>query len=122
MSSCSIVLAIALVGCSATAADPVSPRAGNIRVSPIAAVVQVSETQTFKAYVVDSTGRRLGPATVTWTSSLPAIATIAESGVATGSLPGQTTIRAIAGKGVVDSAVLVVIPNLEVGNRTRGIP
>ena len=120
MSSRPMWLALVLAGCGAGATDPISPPGAGIRVSPIAAVVQASQTQTFKAYLVDSTGRHLGPATVRWTSSLPAIATMTQSGVATGSLPGQTTIRAIAENGAVDSAALVVIPNLEVGNHVRG--
>jgi len=122
VSSRSIFLAFALVACSAGATDPIPSLATGISISPVAAVVQVSQQQAFAAFFVDSTGRHLGPATVRWTSSYSTIAVIGQTGVATGSLPGATTIHANAGNGLADSAQLVVIPNFEVGNRTRGIP
>jgi Bacterial Ig-like domain (group 2) len=118
MSSRSIFLALALLGC-ASAIDPVPSSATAISISPLAAVVQVSQHQSFGAFFVDSTGRHLGPATVRWSSSYSMIATIGQTGVATGSLPGATTIHAVASNGLADSAQLVVIPNFEVGDRAR---
>ena len=121
MSSRSIFLAFALVACSAGATDPRPSLATGISISPVAAVVQVSQQQAFAAFFVDSTGRRLGPASVTWNSSESKVASIGHTGLATGWLPGATTIRAVATNGAADSSQLVVIPNFEVGNRTRGV-
>ena len=121
MSSRTILLAFVLLGCSASPTDPIA-LSTQIAISPKAALVQVSQSQSFAAFFVDSTGRRLGPATVKWSSSLPIIASIGQTGTATGTLSGATTIRAIATNGAADSAVLVVIPSLAAGNRMRGLP
>jgi hypothetical protein len=80
----------------------------SLSVTPATATTGLSGTISFHAVVTlsDATTQDVS-ATATWTSSSPAIATVASTGVATGVAPGMTTIRAAVGS-VSGSAALTI--------------
>ena len=88
-----IGIALLLVGCS-------NPLAVSISVAPTSQTVAVSQTAQFTALGVFGHGSNHPSTTqdvttsATWTSSVPGVATISSSGVATGVAAGTTTITA----------------------------
>jgi hypothetical protein len=90
--------------------DPVSTGAAiaSISVSPASPLLTaLGLTQQFAASARDANGRVLTGKQIAWTSSTPGVASIEESGVATGMSNGSTTIRASA-EGVSGTASLTV--------------
>jgi uncharacterized protein YjdB len=67
----------------------------------------VSATGTLTATLKDAAGNVLTGRTVTWTSSLGAIATVSSTGVVTGQSPGTATITATS-EGKTGTATVVV--------------
>ena len=65
-----------------------------INLTPVTATIAVNGTQQFTAVGKDSGGNTVNGATFTWSSSNPAVATISNSGLATGMTAGTTTITA----------------------------
>jgi len=72
-------------------------------------LIMLRDTVTFSALVQDSRGNAVTGGTLTWTSSVPAIATIDSTGLATAVRNGTTTITATADV-VSGTRVLVVRP------------
>lgn len=84
--------------------------AAQVIVTPDSAAIPVGGTQQFTATVLDLHGNPLA-ASVTWSSSAPAVATVDGTGLATGVSVGSTTITATA-QAASGSATLVVFnPN-----------
>jgi hypothetical protein len=81
--------------------------AGAVVVSPALDTIPVGQTAQFTASVTDLHGNPLPSATVTWSSSAPAVATVDANGLATGVSIGTATITATSG-GASGSATLVV--------------
>jgi hypothetical protein len=65
-------------------------------VSPIDSLLAVGRTTQLTATARDDTGAPV-TATITWSSTNPAAATVSTSGLVTGVGPGATTIRAVSG-------------------------
>lgn len=89
----------ALAGRTASAKITVpSATVQKLTVTPASATTGISGTIAFRAVVTlsDATTQDV-TATATWTASNPGIATVANSGIATGVAPGMTTIRAVVG-------------------------
>jgi hypothetical protein len=81
--------------------------AGAVVVSPSEATVRVGETQGFVATVQDLHGAPLEGYAVTWSSDDEAVATVDESGLATGVSQGEATITARTGLAEGSAQLLV---------------
>jgi hypothetical protein len=80
----------------------------NIEVTPSATTLGSGTTQAFKAVGTFSDGSSQDVTSVSqWTSSATGVATVNQSGVATGASPGQTNVTATF-NGVSNTAVLTV--------------
>ena len=107
-----LLLAAALGACGksepVTAPPPPPPTVTEIVVSPRSDSVAVGDTVRLTA--TPSTADRVpAPATIAWTSSNKAIATVDTSGLVTGVAVGQVSIKAASGL-VSDSATILVKP------------
>lgn len=74
--------------------SPPSGTITTITISPATATIAVNGTQQYTAVGKDSNGNTVNGATFTWASSVPAVATVNNSGLATGVAAGTTTITA----------------------------
>ena len=91
-----------------------------VTVTPSPSAVALGGTRAFTATQKDAAGTTVTGA-ITWTSSEPTTATInATSGVATGTLPGTTTITATAANGVTGTSVLTVTAAGDIATVTVG--
>ncbi|HWT02842.1 MAG TPA: lamin tail domain-containing protein [Pyrinomonadaceae bacterium] len=84
------------------------PAVARVEVTPETATIPVGGTQQFTARAFDAGNNEITGLTFTWTSSNTGVATVDQSGVATGVGTGTTTIRASAG-GKNDTAALTVV-------------
>ena len=80
----------------------------SISLSPLSQSIQTGQTQQFLATAKDVNGNSIPNAAFTWILSQPAIARITSSGLATGLLPGATTITATSGGVSSNSSTLTV--------------
>ena len=89
-----LCLGTLLVGCAASGLD-------SVQVTPSAQALAVGQTAQFTALGTFGNAKHASQAnitnSVTWSSSIPAVATISASGVATAVGPGTTTITANGG-------------------------
>jgi uncharacterized protein YjdB len=76
-----------------TVTPPAAPVA-TVTVAPSTATVFVLGTTTLTATMKDATGNPLTGRSVSWSTSNPLVATVTQSGVVTGVLPGTATITA----------------------------
>jgi len=107
-------------GLTAWAGVMVTPRPSvSVAVSPTSASVAAGDTIILSATVRDATGRVIRFPSVTWTSSAPAVATVAPNGAGnlgagvatvTGVSPGSATITATSGTASGTAAVTVIPP------------
>ncbi len=84
-----------------------------VRIAPVSSTIMVGSSTTLQATVLDATGAAVEGATVTWTTSNAAIASVGGSGVVTGIAAGSTTITAAVSTSagtVSGSAVVQVLP------------
>jgi hypothetical protein len=81
--------------------------AATLVVSPSEASVEVGETQAFVATLQDLHGAPLDGYSVTWSSDDEAVATVDETGLATGVSEGEATITATAGLATGSAQLLV---------------
>jgi uncharacterized protein YjdB len=95
--------ALSNVASGTTAALPVA----TVTVSPATASIGVGATQPFTAALKDANGNTLTGRVVSWSSSSPAVATIASNGMATAVAVGTTTITATS-EGRSGTATLTV--------------
>lgn len=101
-----VVPVLWMVACSAPTL-PDATKTG-VRVRPSNSTILVGQSVPLDATTIDANGDSLGPATVTWKSSKPSVASVSESGVATGLAAGVTTVVATTAKGATDSATIIV--------------
>jgi len=98
----------AACGDGTTAPPPDPPRATTIAVSPATAELAVpGATVQLSAEVLDQNGQVMAGATVTWSSSTAAVATVDGSGLVRDAGPGTATITATAGDASATSAITV---------------
>ncbi len=77
-----------------------------IVVSPASSYIAINGTQTYTATAQDAKGKTISGATFTWASTAPDVASIDNSGVATGHIAGTAQITASA-SGVISSAAML---------------
>lgn len=83
---------------------------GSVTVAPPTATIDVGDTQTFTATLLDLHGDPVTcPTTLAWSSGDPDVATTTNAGVATGVAPGTVVITAACGT-VTGTASLEVLP------------
>jgi uncharacterized protein YjdB len=80
-----------------------------IEVEPTTAAIQAGGTQQFSARAFDQNNNEISGVTFTWASSNANVATINQSGLATGANTGTTNITASSGNVTSNAAVLTVI-------------
>ena len=111
---------------SAIASVTVQQVADSITVSPDVVVLDApGDTMTVVAVVLDALGTAIDGASVTWTSSVPAVATVSDTGLITAIGQGTSAISAEAGTIVTSLAVTVTNPAAMisvVGRRNRTAP
>jgi hypothetical protein len=96
-----------VAACSSDLTDPGTPTVVSVAVSAPFTTITVASTVQVTANPLDQQGRTVSGATVTWSSSSAAVATVSNTGLVTGVAEGVATIRATAsGKtGEVDITV-----------------
>src|SRR6266571_4834515 len=98
-------------GKSGTAAVTVAPvPVASVTVAPSSATILVGATVQLTATPKDSAGNLLSGRTVTWSTSVPAVATVSSSGVVTGVATGSAAITATSEGKNGTSAITVVTP------------
>ena len=110
-------------GKSGTSAITVYVPVASVTVAPGSAAILPTQTQTFTATTKDAGGNVLTGRLVTWGSSVPGVATVNSSGVATAVGQGTTTITASSeGKsGTASLTVLVPVANVLVSPTTDSL-
>ncbi|HUQ32902.1 MAG TPA: Calx-beta domain-containing protein [Pyrinomonadaceae bacterium] len=93
----------------------------SITVTPSPATIPVTGQQQFTAKGFDQFGNEITGLTFTWESTNTSIATVDQTGLATGIAQGQTTIKATSG-GVSGTATLNVTPPTVVINEVLADP
>ena len=106
--ACPILVALAACGGSDASTGSSRPVVATVSVSAPTQSIFVGATAAMTATARDKNGSIVSGRAVTWTTSNAAIASITQSGVATGLAPGQTDVRA-AIDGVVGSAPITVL-------------
>ena len=81
--------------------------AASVTVNPGTLSLNVAQTGTLTAVVMDASGNVLGGRPVTWSSSSPLVASVSTFGVVTGLIPGTTTITATSGSASGTASVTV---------------
>jgi hypothetical protein len=110
------VLALAVcVGCSGSKTSnstPITPTPvpTSISILPPTATIDVQGTQQFNATVKDQNGVVMNTP-VTWASNPTSYASITQSGLATGLIPGETNITASVGTLTMGALVYIIEPN-----------
>jgi len=94
-------------GVSGSATVTVSQTADAVVVTPETATIDAGQSQAFTAAVQDANGNAIAGATVNWSSSDEAVATIDPTGTATGQASGTATLTAVS-DGVSGTATLTV--------------
>jgi hypothetical protein len=94
--------------CNDNDEPPPPQEVASVAVSPASATVVVGVTQTFSAAAFDAANQPVAGATFTWSTTVPTVAGVNASGVATGLTPGDAGIVATAANGVADTAELHV--------------
>ena len=102
-----VLILACTVACSAPT-PPDGPQA-TIRVSPHSATIEVGQTEQLSAATLNAGGDSTGLATVTWTSSVTLVGSVAGDGVVTGVSPGVTMVVAANSTGPQDSAQITVV-------------
>jgi DNA/RNA endonuclease G (NUC1) len=94
--------------CNDNAEPPPEDPVASIVVIPANATVQQGGSAQFTAMARNEAGDPINNVTFTWSSSAEPIATVSQSGLATGVLAGETSIIATAENGVAGAATLTV--------------
>jgi alpha-tubulin suppressor-like RCC1 family protein len=97
-------------GRTATAAITVRMPVATVEVTPSTATVVVGGTQQLTAVLKDAAGGTLIGPTVTWSSSVPAVATVSSTGFVAAVAVGTVTITATS-EGRSATAVLTIVPS-----------
>src|SRR5579871_1775381 len=101
-----VVLVLGMVACSAPTPPDITKT--GVRVRPSKSTILVGQSVPLNATTIDVLGDSLGPATVTWKSASPSVASVSDSGVATGLAAGIAIVVATTAKGAKDSATIIV--------------
>ena len=107
-----ILGALALLALAACSDDPMTGPGGeqavaSIVLEPAAAMFAIGATQTLQATPKDRTGATVPNVALTWTSSVPSVASVSGSGVATAAGDGNTMIT-VTGGGVSATTTVAV--------------
>ncbi len=103
------LLSVVLTGCGGgTSATTATTTVATITVTPKTASVAVDQFQTFSATAQDSSGSNVSGVAFSWTSSAPAVASIASGGVSQSHSVGTTQITASA-SGVTSAPVTLTV-------------
>jgi len=97
-----LVLALTVVGCGGGEATPTTlppspPTVAIISVSPTTLALVPGESQVLAAVARDAGGATIVGVAITWSSSAPSVATIANDGRVTALTPGSATVTATSG-------------------------
>jgi len=92
-----------------------------VRITPGFATIGVGATVTLAGNLVDANGTVTGPASATWTSRSPGVASVSTAGVVTGVSAGAAVIVATGASGGSDSVIVRVagagsVPVAAIGN------
>src|SRR5438445_731383 len=98
-------------GCNLAVSSWTPPPVATGRVRPAAASVAVGATLPLTATLRDSAGNVLSGRSVSWTSSTPALATVAPTGFVTGVAVGAATITATSAGKSGTAALTVTLPS-----------
>ena len=98
-------------GCNLAVSSWTPPPVATVTVSPAAANVAVGATLPLTATLRDSAGNVLSGRSVSWTSSTPALATVAPTGFVTGVAVGAATITATSAGKSGTAALTVTLPS-----------
>ena len=96
--------------CNDNDEPPPPQEVASVTVSPASATVVQGATQTFTATAFDAANQPVPGATFTWSTTVPTVASVSASGVATALTPGDAGIVATAANGVAATADLHVDP------------
>jgi uncharacterized protein YjdB len=99
-------------GHSGSATVAVLQQANSTSVLPATASIERGATQAFTASSADSNGNPVAGLTPVWTVDPGGVATIAQTGVATGQVVGATHVHGASGGHTGDAALTVVIPGV----------
>lgn len=100
----------ALIACGDGGGSPTEPPpvASSITLSPASgALPALGATLQFSAQVRDQYGQVMAGASMTWSTSLPSVATVSPSGLATAVSNGSTTITAVSGSASGTASLVV---------------
>lgn len=118
------LLAAALLAACGGGESSGPPKVAQVVLNALASQVEVGATIQFVATARDSKGNALVGRTATWTSSAPATASVDQSGVVTGLLPGAASISvAIDGVSATQQVTVIPVPvvNVVIDNRTPSV-
>ncbi len=101
--------AAALVCAGSTALAQHTARVAQVQIAPSDAKVAVGATTPFVATAYDAAGNPVTDATFTWSSGSPEVASIDQSGIATGKSPGLAIITVRTGTGSAAKSAQVPI-------------
>lgn len=104
------ITCVALLGCGGHSSSSSTSTVDKITVAPTTATVAVNRQQAFTASALDASGNVLTGGTFTWASSDTTIATVDQTGVATGKSGGTAQITASTGTVTSSPATLTVQP------------
>ena len=121
----SIMLALALAACDvgSSGTEPGGVTVVLVTVSPTAPVLLVGSTQQLTAIVRDANRNVLSGRTITWSSSVPGIASVSASGLVTGLNVGASTVTATV-EGINGSSSITTLnaPQISSVNPTTLVP
>jgi hypothetical protein len=103
-----VVATLTTLGCDGDDGGPAV--VVTVVVSPDSAMVDAGATTQYTAQAFDGSGNPISGLSFTWSSADQSVASVDNTGLATGVVMGTTYIRASTG-GVIDSVKIVVIPN-----------
>ena len=111
---------VSLAGCGTSdlpteTTDPPSPVATTVTISPpTLSFSSFGETQGLVVVVADQNGATMGGASVTWSSSASAVASVSSTGLVTAVADGQATITAASGSasGTTSTTVLQIAASI----------
>ena len=118
------LLASALLAACGGSDSSGPPKVAQVVLSGLVTQVEVGATIQFVATPRDAKGNALVGRSATWTSSAPATASVDQSGVVTGLLPGGATISvAIDGVSATQQVTVIPVPvvNVVIDNRTPSV-
>jgi uncharacterized protein YjdB len=107
-----LAAATLLVGCDESVTEPAPPVAASVEVSPSPVeLTEIGATAQLTATVRAADGEAMPTASVTWSSSNTAVATVGQNGTVEAAGEGSTTITAQSGDQTGSAQVTVVLPS-----------